>query len=171
MAVAVGFLAAGAVFAALGWLVWAGFAGGDHPCDPRSRVVPGLDARPVMVVTNPGPATVVVGMSWSGGLGWPGLIRWLAATTTVGRPRRGERRRPDRGAVTVLGAVPAGSQGRWVVEPPSEATGCRVVLGLAGGRLRVDQHRTSRRAGGARAIPVGPGRGRRPLSTEGSDCR
>jgi hypothetical protein len=122
-------------------------------------------------VANPGPGVVVVGMSWLGGPAWPGVIGRLTATSIVRRARLWERRRPDRGAVTVLGAVPPGTEGRWSIEAPWNATCCRVVLGTTGGRLRIYEHRTSRRARDIRAIPNFVGRRLHHLSLDPGERR
>jgi hypothetical protein len=119
------------------WMVVEGRRHGDEPLDATSRVVLGSDGAEV-TVTNPGSEPVVVGMSASR---YRALRFEQLRVPFVSRaPRWYERRRPDRGASTVLGVVPAGDLARWNVATGPGPVRLTLTLGQADDRLRIHEH-------------------------------
>lgn len=112
-------------------------AGADHPFDARSKVVRRGDACRI-VVTNPAPGTIIVGLRMR-------HVRVASLSKLfpdlVIRPVQwSERRRADRGADLVLGAVEGRSAQEWRIDVPSTAVRVALVLSQPAGRLRVHDH-------------------------------
>jgi hypothetical protein len=99
--------------------------------------VAGVDDNQV-VVTNPGTEPVVVGMSARRYR--TQRFEQLRIPFAARAPRWYERRRPDRGADTVLGVVPAGDIARWQVAIGPGPVRLILTLGQANQRLRVHEH-------------------------------
>jgi hypothetical protein len=115
-----------------GWLVRLGLEGGDRPGDALSRI--SADGQ-WLVVTNPGPVAVIVGVRRH-------RRRRLAATWTPSLVVRAAHRH-ERGVSwsdAVVGAVAPGTEWRWPVPPVGTPSCLRVAIGQPGGRLRIHDH-------------------------------
>ena len=129
-----------------GWLVRLGLEGGDRPGDAVSRIT--ADGQ-WLVITNPGPVPVIVGVRRH-------RRRRLAATLTPSLVVRATRRH-ERGVAwsdAVVGAVAPGTESRWPVPPEATPSCLRVAIGQPGGRLRIHDHRS----------PIVPDRRRHPAA-------
>ncbi len=138
MALLVSIGAIGLVVSSAWWLLRAGEAGGDRPADAHTRLLAGSGGVTPLVVTNPGPQVVVVGVTVRRHRA--GRLDSLRSHLVVRPARWYERRRHDRGAVIVLGAVGPDREGRWELPLPAGPVRVVVLVGQGAGRLRVHEH-------------------------------
>jgi hypothetical protein len=120
------------------WLAIAGAEAGDQAIDATSRLVAVQGRAPQLVVSNPGPEPVVVGMTARrhSARGRDALWAPLAV-----RPARWyERRQSDNRAATMLGVVEPHGIRRWDLPRTDQPSRVIVTLGQGGGRLRVHEH-------------------------------
>jgi hypothetical protein len=118
-----------------------GTEAGDIDTDSHTRVVrtgSGCD----VIVTNPDlSASAVIGASVRRARLFD--VDPLTQSLVIRPPRRRERRRPDRAAPSLLGAVQPGGRVTWHLDAPASTVRVRVVIGQAGSRLRIHDHRVA----------------------------
>jgi len=134
------------VVAAGRWLAKAGTVAGDRPLDASSRLLQdGWATR--LVVHNPGPQPVVVGVTQR----HRRVTRLdnLRPHLVIRSARWYERLAHDRGASMVLGVVEPSEENGWDLPELGTPSKVVVVLGLADSRLRVHEHLTPHFAGRA----------------------
>jgi hypothetical protein len=120
------------------WLAIAGGNAGDLAIDARTRLVATPGRAPQLVVTNPGPEPVVVGMTARRHLSHGIDPMW---SQLVVRPARWyERRQDGRLATSVLGVVEPRGMQRWDLPVADEPSRVIVVLSQGGGRVRIHEH-------------------------------
>jgi hypothetical protein len=120
------------------WLAVAGGNAGDLAIDARSRLVARPGRAPQLVVTNPGPEPVVVGMTARRHSPHGVEIMWSQLAV---RPARWyERRQDDRSATTALGVVEPRGMERWDLPLVDEPSRVIVMLSQGGGRVRIHEH-------------------------------
>jgi hypothetical protein len=120
------------------WLAVVGGTAGDLAVDATSRLVAAPGRVPQLVVTNPGPEPVVVGMTARRHSANGRDALWAQLAVRPGRWY--ERRQSDRRAATMLGVVEPHSTQRWDLPWADQPSRVVVLLGQGGGRLRVHEH-------------------------------